>query len=135
MGIGFEELSDFRKHDAAAVAVQELHAEFRLEQLDLPAQDRLGDGKADGRFGKTAGLRDFEKVTELPEFHRKGRPAKIVFPGMVTVPTTIRLRNPRPYRMTKGLGPSPTVSIQTDFSCRYSRIADRPLSRPMPERL
>jgi hypothetical protein len=41
----------------------------------------LGDGKANGCFGKTAGLRDLEKVTELPEFHRKGRSAKTLFRG------------------------------------------------------
>ena len=37
--------------------------------------------------------------------------------------------------MTKGFGAFPTVSIQTLFVCRYSRIASIPLSRPSPDLL
>ena len=41
----------------------------------------------------------------------------------------------RAYRITNGFGALPAMSIQTLLVCRYSRMASRPLSRPMPERL
>lgn len=39
------------------------------------------------------------------------------------------------YRITKGLGLLPEMSIHTLFVCKYSRIASDPLSLPIPDRL
>jgi hypothetical protein len=39
------------------------------------------------------------------------------------------------YRITKGLGALPAISIQTLLVCKYSWIASDPLSRPIPDRL
>src|ERR1700722_9983036 len=67
--IGLEHLARLGHDHSAPVAVEEFHPKLRLQQFDLPAQDRLGHRQTDGRLGETPRFRDSQKVVELLQFH------------------------------------------------------------------
>ena len=55
--------------DRAAVAVDQRHAQILLEQLDLPAERRLGDVQDLRRAGEIALPRQSDEISELTQIH------------------------------------------------------------------
>jgi hypothetical protein len=52
-----------------AVTVEQLHAEFFLQQLDLTAERWLGDMQTFGRAREVFLLRHGDEIAQVPKFH------------------------------------------------------------------
>ena len=57
------------KDDAAAVAVQQMQAEFLFHQLHLPAERGLRHPQFVGRTGETPQFGDAQEIAELADVH------------------------------------------------------------------
>jgi hypothetical protein len=66
-----QQLACLGGHGAAAIAHQQVLAQFDLQQPHLPAQGRLRHVELDRGPGKTAELCDADEVFELLEVHRE----------------------------------------------------------------
>src|SRR5712671_2252050 len=59
-----------RQFDAMRAAVDQLHADFRFEIADLPAERRLrGVQRLLGGHGQAAGIGHGDEVAEMPQLH------------------------------------------------------------------
>ena len=61
------------KHDAAAVALEQILPQFHLQLADLAAQCRLYHRKECGGAGEAAEFRDMPEVFELFQVHGASR--------------------------------------------------------------
>ena len=59
----------FGKADVLFRAIEETHAEFFLQVLNLPGERGLGEVKVFGAFRKAESFGDSDKITEVSEFH------------------------------------------------------------------
>jgi len=130
LGVGFEQLARFRQHDAAPIAVQQLDASSDSSSLIW----RLRMGWAtDRRMQPSRNFRirrcresSLSCLNSIARGFDRGLPTfRAASGGRLSI--TARSRNGASSGWTKGLATSPSVSIQTLFSCRYSRMAVSPL--------
>ena len=57
------------ERDAARAALEQIHADFFLQILHLPAQRRLRNAQVRRRLREAQRFAHGEKISEMPEFH------------------------------------------------------------------
>jgi len=68
-GVGEESFTRGSEAGAMAIALEEFHAEFILEILDLAADGGLGDAEAGGGAAEIEFFSDGDEVAEVAQFH------------------------------------------------------------------
>ncbi|MNN24198.1 hypothetical protein D3C81_1376200 [compost metagenome] len=68
-GVVAQRQSGRGQHHAARLALEQGHAQFGLERLELLRQRRLLDAKLLGRTGHRALLGHGKEIAQVPEFH------------------------------------------------------------------